>query len=283
MKFLAPFLVSFFMKDYAKEAKQVRKDILKMVHKAQTSHIASNFSAVDIAVVLYNNLKEGDQVFWSAGWKAALIYRMLAKQGKIPVEDLDKFPHAPYLALAETSVNGVLVSGGSMSHGLPIAVGMALGKKKLGEKGTIYCIMSDGEMQEGTILEAAEVAAHDELNNLVVLIDYNKWCAMGKTNEVCDLEPLERRWAGFMWDVNRIDGHDYSKIKANLGAIKQLKRDNRGKVRPAVVICDTIKGKGVSFFENPPEHKDMGDTGHLYHYKYIDEDIFKRAMAELNA
>ena len=216
-----------------------------------------------MATVLYENLKENDLVFWSKGWAAASIYYFLAKQGKIPYEDLDKFPNPPYLGLAETLVNGVLVSAGAMGHGLAIAVGAALGKKKLGEKGMVYCIMSDGEMQEGTTWESAEIAAHHKLDNLVVLIDYNKWCAMGKTNEVCNLEPFENRWLGFNWEVDRIDGHDYSALEAVLTAKT---------VRPTVIICDTIKGKGVSFMENHI----------LYHYKYISDDEYSGALTELN-
>lgn len=258
---------------YKELAKEARKKILLMIHKAQTSHIASNFSVIDIATVLYENLKNEDLVFWSKGWAAASIYYFLAKQGKIPYEDLDKFPNAPYLALAETYVNGVLVSGGAMGHGLPLAVGAALAKKKSEEKGVVFCIMGDGEMQEGTTWEAAQIASHHRLNNLVVIIDYNKWCAMGLTNNICNLEPFEARWTGFNWSAERIDGHDY-------GMIEECLLDRKTE-KPHVIICDTIKGKGVSFFENPPEHKDMGDTGHLYHYKYIDEDLYNKALAEL--
>ena len=291
--------MSFLMdKNYRELAREARIKIITMIHKAQTSHVASNFSAVDIAVVLYNNLKEGDEVVWSAGWKAALIYRMLAKQGKIPVEDLEKFGKEidgkiPYLGLAETSTPGVHVSGGAMGHGLPVAVGMALAKKKSREKGIIYCIMSDGEMQEGTTWEAAQMASHHKLNNLVVLVDYNKWCAMGKTNEVINLEPFEDRWMGFGWKVQRIDGHNYEHIEEALttdftelnmgetGIMTPNIVDYQYKYKPMVIICDTIKGKGVSFIENPPEHATLGDTGHLYHYKSIDEEKYNLALKEL--
>ena len=261
--------------NYKQLAREARIKVLSMVHKAQTSHIASNFSVIDVATVIYNNLKENDLVFWSKGWAAASVYYFLAKQGQFPYEDLDKFPNKPYLALAETYVNGVLVSGGSMGHGLPVAVGAALAKKKAKEKGMVYCIMGDGEMQEGTTWEAAQIAAHHKLNNLIVLVDYNKWSAMGLTNDICNLEPFEDRWKGFNWGTNRIDGHNYE-------AISDAISYTLGSSAPSVIICDTIKGKGVSFFENPPEHKDMGDTGHLYHYKYIDEDLYNKALAELN-
>lgn len=248
--------------DYKTLAKEARIKVLEMVHKAQTSHIASNFSVIDIATVLHENLKEGDEVFWSKGWAAASVYYFLAKQGKIPFEDLSKFPNAPYLALSETYVNGVLVSGGSMGHGLPVALGTALGKKMLGEKGTVYCIIGDGEMQEGTTWEAAQIAQHHKLDNLVVIVDYNKWCAMGKVNDVCNLEPFDKRWEGFNWEAETIDGHNYEEIESAL----LKKRD-----KPLVIIAETLKGKGVSFMEN---HL-------LYHYKYIEKDEYEKALIEL--
>ena len=253
------------MADYKALALQARKKILEMVHRAGTSHISSNYSVLEIAIVLYSNLKEGDEVVWSKGWAAATIYYFLAQQGKIPKEDLDKFPNPPYLGLAETEVPGVLVSGGSMGHGLPIAVGMALGKKRANERGTIYCIMSDGELNEGTTWESAALATHHKLDNLVVLIDVNKWQAMGRAKDVLNFEPIENRWKGFGWLVARIDGHDYLEIRDCIDNMN----DFIG--APKVIICDTIKGKGVSFFE---DHL-------LYHYKHVDDDEFTKAMAEL--
>lgn len=258
------------MADYKKLANEARKKVLTMVHEAQTSHIASNFSVIDIATVLYENLKPGDEVIWSKGWCSATIYYFLAKQGKIPVEDLEKFGKEidgkiPYLGLAETTTPGVWVNGGSVGHGLPIACGMALGKKLKGEEGTIYCIMSDGELNEGSVWEAVMFASHHKLNNLVAIIDCNKWQALGKTKDVIDLEPIEDRFMGFGWRPRRVDGHDFIKIESAL-------LGERGIAYPLVVIADTIKGKGVSFFENLL----------TYHYKHVDENDFRKAMEELN-
>src|SRR3990167_10165245 len=127
------------MANYKELALEARKEVLTLIHKAGTSHIASNFSVIDLATVLYANLKEGDEVVWSKGWAAATIYYFLAKQGKILWEDLEKFAQEEngkikYLGLAETNVPGVWVNGGSVGHGLPVALGMALGKKRSGEK-----------------------------------------------------------------------------------------------------------------------------------------------------
>ena len=152
-----------------------------------------------------------------------------------------------------------------MGHGLPVAVGMALGKKRAKEPGTIYCIMSDGELNEGTTWESAALAHHHKLDNLVVLIDANKWQAMGKTKDVLDFRPIENRWRGFGWEPDIVNGHDYQELESSITYPFSEK--------PGVIICETIKGKGVSFFE-----------GHLlYHYKHVDDEEYKRALVELNA
>lgn len=250
------------MPDYKALALGARKTILGMIHRGQTSHIASNFSVIDIATVLYENLKEGDEVVWSKGWAAASVYYFLAKQGKIPEDDLLKFPAEPYLGLAETTVPGVLVNGGSVGHGLSVAVGMALGKKRAGEAGTVYCILSDGELNEGSIWEAAMVAAHHELNNLVAIVDANQWQAMGKTVDVCNLDAAQA-FEGFGWGVNERDGHNFDDIEDGF-------RTQRTNV-PTVNVFNTVKGKGVSFMEN---HL-------LYHYKNVDDETYEKALAEL--
>ena len=248
--------------DYQKIAKEVRKKALSMIHKAQTSHIASNFSVTDLAVVLYENLKPEDRVVWSKGWAAATTYILLARRGIIPESDLDIFPQKPYLNLVETGVHGVETTGGSMGHGLPVSLGIALGQKKAGVPGMVYCIMSDGEMDEGTTWESIMIAAHHNLDNLVVLIDRNSWQAMGRTEDVIKLEPLQDKWKVWGWEALRVDGHDYKALE------KAILKPNS---TPKVIICDTIKGKGVSFMEDSL----------VFHYKYVDDEVFKKAMKEL--
>ena len=252
------------MVDYPLLAKQARLKVLEMVHKAHTSHIASNFSILDIATVLYENLKKGDEVVWSKGWVAASIYYFLHKQGKLTDEQLTQFPNEPFFGLAETTVPGVHVSGGSMGHGLPVAVGMAMAKKLAGEPGRIYCIMSDGELNEGTTWEASMVAAHHKLDNLCVIIDKNNWQAMGRTSEVLDLGDVVQKFKSFGFASKQIDGHDFTEIE------NVLSEENR-QALPLAVIAETIKGKGVSFFE---DHL-------LFHYKHVEKDEYDRAVAEL--
>lgn len=246
-----------------------------MIHRAGTSHIASNLSLVDIAVTLYSKLKPEDVVVWSKGWAAALGYCMLAERGEIPKEDLDKFPNPPYLGLMEPSVSGVHVAGGSVGHGLPVAVGMALAKKRAGEEGQVYCIMSDGELNEGSTWEAAMIASQHLLNNLVVVIDKNGWQAMGRTEEVLSRKGFQNgiseKFQGFGWNVWAIDGHKYSSIET---AINSPHVEAWGPVLatlPTAIVAETIKGKGVSFMEN-----------HLtYHYKHITDEELALALKEL--
>ena len=252
------------MEGYETKAKENRREVLTLIHRAKTSHIASNFSVIDIATVLYENLRKGDEVVWSKGWAAATIYYFLWKQGKITREQLESFPNAPFYGLAEVGIPGVHVSGGSMGQGLGVAIGMAIGKKRAGEHGTVYCIMSDGEQMEGTTWEGALVASQQKLDNLVVVVDFNKWTAMGRTKEVNDLEPLDKKWEMFNFDTRRINGHNCQQIFDNIDSLE-------AQVLPVAIIADTIKGKGVSFLE---DHL-------LYHYKHIDDDEYKKAMAEL--
>jgi len=249
------------MVDYKKLANKARKEILTLVHKAHTSHIASNFSCIDIATVLYSNLKKEDKVVWSKGWAAATIYYFLWRQRKITRKQLESFPNEPFFGLAETTVPGVEVNGGSVGHGLSVACGMALGKKRAGEKGIVYCIMSDGELNEGSVWEAAMFAAHHKLDNLVAIIDDNKWQAMGRTKDILKVN-TNNVFKAFGWATVGIDGHSHLQMEQALDYASK---------KPFCVIADTIKGKGVSFMEN---HL-------LYHYKNVDEECYKKAMEEL--
>lgn len=277
--------------NYKEKSKQARLKVLEMIHNAGTSHIASNFSIMDVAVVLHENLQPKSEVVWSKGWVAATVYYFLAQQGKIPKEDLEIFgkeiqkecwachgnasaddcggcggkgwiKEIKYFGLVETTTPGVWANAGSMGHGLPIACGMALAKKLKGEEGKIYCIMSDGEMNEGTTWESAMFAAHHKLDNLVVIVDVNKWQAMGKTEDVLNVR-IDKAFNGFGWEVYEIDGHTFGEIDFALAGPHGT--------RPKVIVAHTIKGKGVSFME---DHL-------LYHYKHVDDENYKLAKAEL--
>jgi len=259
--------------NYKQKALEVRKTVLRLVHQAQTSHIGSNFSCIDILTVLYNianidkDLKEDrDRIVVSKGWVAATVYTLLAEKRIIPKEDLETYckEGSKYIGLVEPNVRGIEAAGGSMGFGLPFAVGFALAKKLKKEKGKAFVLMSDGEMQIGTTWESALIASHHKLNNLFVIVDANGLQGMGKVKEILNIESLKDKWETFGWEVKEIDGHNFEEIE------KALTAPEEGK--PKIVIARTIKGKGVSFMENNNE----------WHYRAPEKYEYDRAMQELN-
>src|SRR3989338_4177818 len=155
-------------------------------------------------------------------------------------------------------------AGGSMGFGLPFGVGFALAKKLNNEEGKIYVLMSDGEMQCGTTWESALIGSHHNLDNLVVVVDANDLQAMGRVEDILNIEPLKDKWNSFGWEVERIDGHNFEEIEKSLHNLPLQKG------KPTIIIAKTIKGKGVSFFE--------GDN--LYHYKGLSEEEYESANRE---
>ena len=269
------------MVDYKEIATAARIKVLEMIHKAGTSHIGSNFSVVDIASVLYEKADlNKDKIIWSKGWAAATAYYFLSQKGIIPKEDLDTFcdGKSPYIGLLEPTIPGIECAGGSMGYGLPFGVGIALSKKMKKEEGNVYVIMSDGEQAIGTTWESALLASHHELDNLTILVDYNGFQAMGKTNEVLNIEPLVHKWTSFGWKVREINGHNFYEIEKALfseGTIFEWAAygEYHNRSVPRIIICHTTKGKGVIFMENLLD----------WHYKNVDESDYKRALTELNA
>jgi len=260
--------------NYKKIAAEARRVVLRLIYQAQTSHIGSNFSAIDMLAVLYNiadidkDLKEDrDRIVISKGWIAASAYYFLAEKGIIPKEDLETYckEGSKYIGLVEPYVRGIEAAGGSMGFGLPFGVGFALAKKIKKEKGKVFILMSDGEMQIGTTWESALIAAHHKLDNLFVIVDFNELQAMGFVKEILNIEPLKDKWKAFGWEVREIDGHNFEEIE------KALVGPALGKDKPVVIIARTIKGKGVSFMENNNE----------WHYRAPEKDEYDRAMQEL--
>lgn len=258
--------------NYVLQAKKARRKVLKMIHEAQTSHIGSNLSCIDILTVLFDKLDidkemkpDRDRFILSKGWAAASLYYFLAQKGIIPKKDLETFckGDSKYIGLAEPKIRGVEFAGGSMGMGLPAGAGFALAKKMKKEKGRVYVLESDGGMDCGMVWESLAIAAHHKLDNLKLLIDANGWQAMGTSEEVLNLEPLEDKLRAFGWVVSDIDGHDYKAIGKAL--------EVTAKYRPHAIIARTVKGKGVSFMENE----------NLFHYFHVTDDMYKRAMKEL--
>lgn len=226
---------------------------------AGSGHAGGTLSIMDIVAALYlrvadhdpNNptWEQRDRIIWSAGHKAPALYLGLAFAGFCKPDDVvtlrklwspfQGHPHWP-------KVPGVEVSSGSLGQGLSVAVGAALAAKLDGRANKVFCLMGDGEQQEGNIWEAAMEAAHYKLDNLVAIVDFNRLQIDGPVCEVMNIEPLEEKYRAFGWDVVRIDGHDMKQI---VTATEQAKtRPATGK--PLLVIAATVKGKGVSFMEN---------------------------------
>ncbi|HKC71676.1 MAG TPA: transketolase, partial [Terriglobales bacterium] len=226
---------------------------------AGSGHAGGTLSIMDITAALYLRVADldpkhphwehRDRIIWSAGHKAPALYLGLAFAGFCKPEDVvtlrklyspfQGHPHWPKLP-------GVEVSSGSLGQGLSVAVGAALGARLDGRKNKVFCLMGDGEQQEGNVWEAAMEAAHYKLDNLIAVVDFNRLQIDGPVCEVMNIEPLEEKYRAFGWDTVRIDGHDMKQIVA---ALEQAKvRTAAGK--PLLVIAATVKGKGVSFMEN---------------------------------
>ena len=229
---------------------QARQEILKMTSKAKASHVGSALSVIDILSVIYSgvanidpsNMEKNDRdiVILSKGHAASAIYSILALKGFFSLQWLEDYcgDGAPLGGhVTSKGVPGVELSTGSLGHGLPYGLGIALSRKKSGLPGRVFVVMSDGECDEGTTWESALLANHHELDNLTVVIDRNGIQSLKETELTLRLEPFAQKWKSFGWDVHEIDGHDYQELTRTL--IEQSK--------PTVVIAKTIKGKGVSF------------------------------------
>lgn len=263
--------------DSVKLAHKIRVDALRMVTRANTSHIGSCFSVADILAVLYNNVLnvkprqpdwlQRDRFILSKGHAAAILYAVLAEKGFFPIDWLDGYclEGSPLIGHVSHKVPGVELSTGSLGHGLPVACGMALAANRDDEKNRVFIVLSDGELDEGSNWEAIMFAAHHKLDNLIAIVDCNKLQGFGYTKDVLDLTPLKDKWTAFGWTVEEIDGHDHQQIKT---VLRQIPFEPN---KPCVIIADTIKGKGISFMENRLE----------WHYKSPNEEQLRQALLEL--
>jgi len=238
-------------------ARLMRGYDLVALNAAGSGHAGGTLSIMDITATLYLRVAnhdpqnpdwaDRDRVIWSTGHKAPSLYIGLAFAGFCPIEDvvLLRKLGSPYQGHPHwLKLEGVEVSTGSLGQGLSIAVGIALAGKLNGKNYKTFCIMGDGEQQEGQVWEAAMAASHHGLDNLVAIVDCNRLQIDGPVAEVMNVEPLEDKYRSFGWDVHRIDGHNMQQVVEALEAAKE----HQGK--PLVLLADTVKGKGVSFMEN---------------------------------
>ncbi len=266
------------MDQLPKIAKKVRKEIIDLCYQTKSPHIGSCFSMVELLVFLYfkhlnvsatrSMNKNRDRFILSKGHACLALYIVLAYKGFIPKSDLKNYcanggylKHHPDRDVAR----GIEVTSGSLGHGLSLGVGMALAAKKDGQKHKVYVLLSDGELNEGSVWEAIMFASHHKLDNLVAIVDYNKMQALGFTKDTINLDPLAQRWGSFGWDAKEVEGHNFYEISKVFGSMT-FDTD-----RPTVIIAHTIKGKGVSFMEN----------NILWHYRSPDDEEYKTIMKEL--
>ena len=258
----------------------IRKNIIETSSRAKIPHLGSCLSCVEILVYLYwielsinpkkSNDPDRDRFILSKGHGAPGLFQVLAEKGFFSKSELDKFgknnslfhEHPPIPGF----ISGVEAATGSLGHGFPMALGMALSAKIQSKKYKTYSLLSDGECNEGSIWEAALLAPKLKLSNLIAVVDYNKWQATGRSQEIMELEPLAEKWKAFGWFVQEINGHDFLEIHDSF-----LNTKNK-KDKPSIIIANTIKGKGVSFMEDDNN----------WHYRTPNDEELKLALAELS-
>jgi transketolase len=259
-------------------AKRIRAHALRMVHRANASHIGTCLSMADILAVLYSSVlrvdparpeaPERDRLIVSKGHGAAALYAVLAERGYFPREWLETYSQDGSLLgghVTKRGLPGVELSTGSLGHGLPVGCGIALAGKRDGQPYRVFVLLSDGEMDEGSNWEAVLFAPHHGLDNLVAIVDCNGLQGFGATREVLDLEPLAEKLRAFRWAVREVDGHDFGELERALSSVPPESG------RPTALLARTVKGKGVSFMENQL----------AWHYRAPDSALLERALKEI--
>lgn len=259
-------------------ALRIRRHVVRMTSLGKSSHVGSALSMTDLLAVLYGSVlrkdpgnprwPKRDRFILSKGHAGAGVYAALAETGFMPVAKLDThYQDGSDLSghVSHKGIPGVELSTGSLGHGLPVACGMAKAAALDGLDHRVFCLLSDGECDEGSNWEAALFAAHHKLGNLVAVIDYNKIQSLGSVDSTLRLEPFADKWRSFGWRAIEVDGHDHDLLKA---AFAEAGAPGSA---PLVVIAHTTKGKGVSFMEGSV----------LWHYRTPQGDEYRKAMAEL--
>ena len=258
-------------------ARRIRCRALEMVTRARASHIGSALSISDIIAVLYGRTlcvdptqpdnPERDRFILSKGHACVAVYAALAETGFIDPALLETYGGEGSTLMAHIShkVPGVEFSTGALGHGLPFGTGKALAAKRQSKDWRTIVLTSDGEWGEGSNWEAALFAAHHKLDNLLCIIDYNKLQSLTTVDDTLRLEPLHSKFDAFGWAVQEVDGHDHDALERALGA------GSWPAGKPALLIANTVKGKGVSFMENQVE----------WHYRNPTPDLLAQALAEI--
>jgi transketolase len=260
-------------------AKGIRRNALRMVAAANASHIGGVMSIADTLAVLYSDVlkifpdqpdhPDRDRFILSKGHCCAGVYAALALRGFIPIEELESYGRNGSRLMTHIShkVPGVEFSTGSLGHGLPFALGKALAAKRKGYPWRAFALLSDGELDEGSNWESILMAPQHQLDNLVLIIDYNKIQSLGSVSEVIELEPLTKKFEAFRWAVREVDGHSHKELKVAFSSLPFVSG------RPSCLITHTTKGKGVDFMENKLE----------WHYRSPSIELLQRALAQLES
>jgi transketolase len=242
-------------------SKEIRKDIILSIAEAGSGHTGGSLGLADIFTCLYFNIMkhdcnnpkwlQRDRLILSIGHVAPVLYTTLAHANYFPVEELKTLRKLGSRLQGhpgrDHGLPGLELSAGSLGQGLSVALGMAIAAKLDNQSYNVYCILGDGELQEGSVWEAAMSASHHKLNKLIAIVDRNRLQIDGTTSNVMEIEPLKDKWVSFGWTALECDGNNHSEILETIGNAKQ----NINK--PSVIIANTIMGKGVSSIENNHE------------------------------
>ncbi|RPJ78219.1 MAG: transketolase [Deltaproteobacteria bacterium] len=267
------------IKDLEKMAHQIRKDIVDVTGWAGGAHIGGALSIVEILVILYfkyldvdpkqPGLETRDRFVLSKGHGGVGYASVLARKGYFEfalLKEFNKFKSPFGMHLDGNKVKGVDVSTGSLGHGLSMALGLALGARVQKKNWRTYCILGDGECNEGTVWEAAMAASHFKIRNLITFVDRNRLMIDGTTEQIMGLEPFSDKWKAFGWIVREVDGHSFRDLSA---AIEYARTEDKA---PVVIIANTVKGKGVDFMENEVK----------WHYGGLDSDLIEKAKGSID-
>ncbi len=256
----------------------LRKTILKMAYNAQSVHIGCSFSLVEIAHVLYTKFVDSkklltlapdrDYVCLSKGHGVMAIYSSLFHIGMIDEIAIDNYfkDGSSLTGLADAHVPGIEVSGGSLGQGITVSMGIALSKKIDQSKSRVFCIVGDGELNEGSAWESIMIAAHQKLHNFILIVDANSYQAMGRCESVLSMESFKDKFNAFNFETLECDGHDVVALEKNLNQLV-----NSQSPKPKALIARTIKGKGISFMEDD----------NIWHYTRLNKETYDKALSEL--
>lgn len=261
-----------------KRSKYLRQQVIRCIKATRRGHIGSAMSLIEILRTLYDYIlrynpkkpswDKRDYLILSKGHGCLALYSILSDKGFFPKKHLDTTCKIDSILGGHPEaykVPGVEASTGSLGHGLPIAVGIAIANKLKKKNNKVFVVVGDGELNEGSNWESLLSASKHKLKNLVIILDYNKIQSYGYTNEVLDLEPLKKKIIAFNLNVKEVNGHNMKELKKSILSFKNSKKAN-------FLICHTIKGKGISFAENNP----------FWHHKNnIDDLTFDKLLNEL--